>query len=46
MEELKKIIDAAVCEWSMDNGHALTESELNDLVDRITGKVVEGGHAL
>lgn len=32
---LKKAIDGAVCRWTINNGHPLVESELNDLVNMI-----------
>lgn len=30
-------IDKLVCEWSMENGIALTEHQLNSLVDKLSG---------
>lgn len=36
------LIDKVVCEWSMDNGHAFTESEQIDLVDRLSLAFVPG----
>jgi hypothetical protein len=30
-----KDIDQVVCQWTMDTGTAVSESALNDLVDRI-----------